>query len=363
MKAIKAALKNTVLLIVSIFFAFLFLEGLARYIIKAWPFEQPTITYNLTSKDKNLRWRFGPGSGLNSLGLRNREIGRKRANSFRILYLGDSLVWSGETSSGALYTQTIESNLNEALGYRNTRIEVINAGIPGYTTYQEVEFLKQYGLDMQPDLVILGFVFNDLYYKYLSKPTKNNILGREPEVQLNRFNTDTRLGAVFARSYVAHRVYYALENILKKLRGYPYFPFEYRTDFCLAWKKHGWKHAKRLIKECKDLLEERKIKLILVMYPMRDQVDDRYLEIDADYVLYPQKRVKEICSAYDIHYFDLTIAIHSNGGIQLYRDYLHFNEKGNDIVAAVITDYLIANWTDQFYDVRLPLVYQNRYYR
>jgi hypothetical protein len=31
-------------------------------------------------------------------------------------------------------------------------IEVINAGIPGYTTYQELEFLKVYGLDMKPDL-------------------------------------------------------------------------------------------------------------------------------------------------------------------------------------------------------------------
>src|SRR5215831_13184093 len=29
--------------------------------------------------------------------------------------------------------------------------EVINAGIPGYTTYQELEFLKIYGLYMEPD--------------------------------------------------------------------------------------------------------------------------------------------------------------------------------------------------------------------
>ncbi len=50
--------------------------------------------------------------------------------------------------------------------------EIVNAGIPGYTTYQELEFLKIYGLEMNPDMVILGFVFNDVYYKYLHKPEK-----------------------------------------------------------------------------------------------------------------------------------------------------------------------------------------------
>jgi hypothetical protein len=44
---------------------------------------------------------------------------------------------------------------------------MINAGIPGYTTYQEFEFLKIYGLDMEPDVVVLGLVFNDGYDKYL----------------------------------------------------------------------------------------------------------------------------------------------------------------------------------------------------
>jgi hypothetical protein len=34
-------------------------------------------------------------------------------------------------------------------------LEVINAGIPGYTTYQEFEFLKIYALDMEPDVVVL----------------------------------------------------------------------------------------------------------------------------------------------------------------------------------------------------------------
>ena len=122
---------------------------------------------------KPLRWKYSHAEGRNSLGLRNREVGQKK-DQFRILFLGDSLVFDSETTSGLLYTQVVEERLNkENKGKRE--IEIINAGIPGYTTYQELEFLKVHGLDMNPDLVILGFVFNDLYYKYLHRPTKKKV--------------------------------------------------------------------------------------------------------------------------------------------------------------------------------------------
>ena len=65
----------------------------------------------MTSRDATLRWRFSPTKGRNSLGLRNREVGPKQPGSCRILVLGDSLVWSGETSSGKLYTEVVESRL------------------------------------------------------------------------------------------------------------------------------------------------------------------------------------------------------------------------------------------------------------
>ena len=66
-------------------------------------------------------------------------------------------------------------------------IEVINAGIPGYTTYQELEFLKIYGLQMEPDLVVLGFVFNDLYYKHLCRPKEDQLLAFDPLSARYRF--------------------------------------------------------------------------------------------------------------------------------------------------------------------------------
>ena len=335
---------NLLLLLTTISFVFFIGELLARFRIKAWPFEsEAVILPHLTTKDKNLRWRFSSSKGLNSLGLRNAEIDKKEDHQFRILYLGDSMVWTGETSSKKLYTEVIENNLNKKMKSVNKQFEIINAGIPGYTTYQELEFLKVYGLDMQPNFVILGFVFNDVYYKYLHKPTQKKLLGREPEIQLHRFNTHSFPGFLFARSHLAHRVYYALEVMYKKIRKYPYFPFEDRTDFYLAWKEYGWNATKALIGEMNELLREKNIPIIVVIYPITNQVDEKYMMIDKDYALYPQKRIKQICKYYHIPFLDLQASIYKNGGTELYQDFLHMNNKGNDIIAEVVTQFLINN--------------------
>src|SRR5687768_4858701 len=131
-------------------------ELLLRIEANAWPFElDPLPMPYLTKKDEKLGWRMPPGGKNNSLGLKNREIGAKLPGTCRILFLGDSLLYFGETRSGRTYVEELE----ETLG---VRYEAINAGVPGYTTYQEVEFRETYGYDFQPDVVFLAFVLNDL---------------------------------------------------------------------------------------------------------------------------------------------------------------------------------------------------------
>ena len=294
----------------------------------------------LTPKDATLGWRFSGKDGRNSLGLRNREVGAKNPQDFRILFLEDSLIWSGDTSKGKLYTEVIESSLSQALRRPATRVEVINAGIPGYTTYQELEFLKLYGLDMQPDLVVLGFVFNDLYYPYLHKPTAGRMLDREPSILLHRFDTRTFPGRLFARSYLAHRVVFEGRRGLRELTGYPFFRFERSDDFYLAWTPYGWDTTTPLLREMRDLLARHGRKLAIVVFPVVDQVDDAYRALDLDHVLYPQRRIGGICAALAVACLDLTESLHAAGGKGLYRDYLHLNKKGNDVVAAEITRFL-----------------------
>lgn len=335
-------IKKFVLLGFSICFMVLSGELLVRYMIPAWPFQTAIyIPDYLTARDIPLRWRYSSSAGRNSLGLRNREVGPKKPGTSRILFIGDSLVWSGETSSGELYTKVLEQRLN-ARSVRNVNsFEVINAGIPGYTTYQELEFLKIYGLDMEPDLVILGFVFNDVYYKYLHKPTSQKMLGREPTAHLYHFNPDTFPGHLFARSHLAHQFVSMSETLWKRILGRPVFPFERRGDFYLAWKHYGWDHARALIREMHSLLNQKGVSLVVLVFPISDQVSDEFRKLDQAYVLYPQRKIREICEEYAIPMLDLTEAIYMEGGITLFRDYLHLNGQGNDVVANELQKYVV----------------------
>jgi lysophospholipase L1-like esterase len=333
--------KKIALLLSSVCFALLSGELAIRYLLRAKPFERAAyVPSYLTARDLPLRWRYSRSDGRNSLGLRNRELGPKKTGTYRIVFLGDSMIYLGETSSGELYTQVLERRLNSRFASGLNSFEVINAGVPGYTTYQELEFLKIYGIDMKPDLVVLGFVFNDLYDKYIHALTNENLLGREPTTHLHRFNTYAFPGNVFARSYLAHEVVRGSEMIWKKLRRRPMFPFEQNGDFYLAWKDYGWIQVRRLIGEMQTLLTKRGVSLAIVVFPMRDQVNDQYRKIDEAYVLYPQGKIRKISDEYAIPLLDLTEPIYRNGARTLFQDIVHLNAKGNDVLTDELEKYL-----------------------
>lgn len=218
---------------------------------------------------------------------------------------------------------------------------MINAGIPGYTTYQELEFLKIYGLEMAPDLVILGFVFNDVYYKYLHRPTNPELLGREPSTHLSHFNPDVFPGALFARSHLAHQLVRMGAVIWKQILGQPVFPFERRGDVHLAWKSYGWAHTRALLGEMRTMLREQGVALVVLVFPTVDQVDLQYRLLDEAYVLYPQRQIRAICEDHGIPLLDLTEALYQEGGTTLFRDQLHLNAQGNDIVTNALEKYLV----------------------
>jgi lysophospholipase L1-like esterase len=127
----------------------------------------------------------------------------------------------------------------------------------------------------------------------------------------------------------------------KRLRGRPIFAFDQRVDFYLAWKDHGWANAHRLIGEMYGMLASRGVPLYIVVFPVVDQVDERYRRLDADYVLSPQRRIRRISDEYEIPLIDLTEPLRARGGPRLFRDYVHLNGEGNDIVADQLEAFLV----------------------
>jgi lysophospholipase L1-like esterase len=97
----------------------------------------------------------------NSLGLRSPEISLVHpAHSLRIVVIGaSSVMGAAERDNEHTFPAQLERLLREAMPH--TRIDVVNAGIAGYSLADERAMLERRIAPLRPDLVILYTGFND----------------------------------------------------------------------------------------------------------------------------------------------------------------------------------------------------------
>jgi len=95
-------------------------------------------------------------ASTNAMGLRNAAVGPK-AGRLRILAIGDSTTFGDWVNNDEAWPQRLQALLDPS----GETIEVINAGVPGYSAYQGLQFLKEDGLALEPDVVIASFGIND----------------------------------------------------------------------------------------------------------------------------------------------------------------------------------------------------------
>jgi lysophospholipase L1-like esterase len=132
------------------------------------PFVEPKTT--LYTADRELGWKLVPGARdeyggvrieVNSRGLRGPELGdAKPAGSVRILWLGDSVTFGyGVEPVESVFPFRVAALLSERLG---RPLETVDSGVGGYAPWQELAWLEREGWRYAPDLVVVGFVLNDL---------------------------------------------------------------------------------------------------------------------------------------------------------------------------------------------------------
>lgn len=101
-----------------------------------------------------------PNISINSDGFRGREYPAiKPPNTFRIIMLGDSETFSFMLPENDTLPIQLENLLNKEPS--SWHCEVLNFGVEGYNTFQELEQLKTKGLKYNPDMIILNYVLND----------------------------------------------------------------------------------------------------------------------------------------------------------------------------------------------------------
>ena len=98
---------------------------------------------------------------INSAGMRDREYALEKAtNVYRIVGLGDSVMFGWGVGEEECYLSLLEERLN-ALPPPHPVFEVMNFAVPGYNTAMEVAQLAHTAIRYKPDLAILHFVKND----------------------------------------------------------------------------------------------------------------------------------------------------------------------------------------------------------
>lgn len=170
--------QKIILSIVSVIAFFIFIEiiisllnikfELYRYMKFEEHFQiDPHLSNGIFLKDRHVFWKNTPNNnelGVNSLGFRDiSEISiHKDKNIFRIICIGDSVTYGVPHRINRpqdTFPKVLEGLLNNQVGIK--RFEVINAAVPGYSSYQGLQYLKHYLLKFRPDLVIVQFGIND----------------------------------------------------------------------------------------------------------------------------------------------------------------------------------------------------------
>lgn len=99
---------------------------------------------------------------INSAGLRDREHSRtKPENTIRIAVLGDSFAEAFQVSVEQAFWMVMEQKLKTCAAFSGKQIEVLNFGVSGYGTAQELLTLREKVWDYSPDIVLLTLTTNN----------------------------------------------------------------------------------------------------------------------------------------------------------------------------------------------------------
>lgn len=337
---------------------------------------------------------------INSDGLRDREHSKtKPGDTVRIAVLGDSFTEAMHVPMEQTFWSLLERQLQECNTFPGKKVEVINFGVSGYGTAQELLTLRQQVWDYSPDLVVLAFTtYNDIY-------DNSRALSRTEEVPYFVYRDgELTYDASFRDSATYHqrdsklnRLGRWIHNSLRVVQLVHYMQFVAKLKLT-DWKnkrrlaqnqakssagstptvrnaedigidnmvyveprdenwKEAWRVTEGLIKQISDDVGQRKARFLLVtlsnavqVYPDQD-VRQRFLEhVGADNIFYPNLRLKALAEREQIEFLDLAQTM--QGYADQNKVFLHgfgsdignghWNANGHRVAAELIAQKLCS---------------------
>lgn len=331
-------------------------------------------------------WSYGHGLRLwyttrdfrnwvetNSRGLHEREISYDKPGGLvRILVLGDSFTGALEVPLEAAYPKVLERMLNSSQG--GTRVQVINAGIGGFSTVNEYLLFLHEGQKYRADLVLLAFEFStDIIDNY--PPLASNVTPGAPYAVLENERLEFRRYPVSLRTHIertagrlrlfrlAYRAYATNKSLLNRWAGdllpsaaatsaesvppmYALYQKPLRQEY-----RQAWQVTLALLRRLHDAVREARASLVVVslhqMTPeMLREALDRYpefrsLEWDLDQ---PDRLLREALARGGVPYLSLSptfrqVALRTGATLEFPHDH-HWTADGHRLAATEIARFL-----------------------
>ena len=271
----------------------------------------------------------------NSLGFRGREVAvAKPSGTFRIVGVGDSVTWGVGLRDEDTFLRVLERTLNDGSNHASS-FEAINAGVAGYSTYQELQTLRRDGLRLSPDVVLVGFVHNDFYpsedpfhnVQALHQPQRQDVGEREyapapagPRLAMLDF---ARAEAMLLRERWRRDRLRVPEYAGDVLAMEPSSEFE---KGALAVMEEQFREFKRLA----DLHRFRLTVLIFPIYPAAKSLSSSP---------FPQNWLRAFLASEGIDYIDLFDPLRRHPD-DVFLDWRHFTPEGNRVIADEVLRHL-----------------------
>ena len=250
----------------------------------------------------------------------------KNQEAYKIFILGDSTTrLKPEPDDRCIYYPCqLEALLKKSVPYKN--FIVGNFGIPGYSTAQEVEFLEKRLLKFHPDLVIVGYCFND-------KEVKHRIIKKGEHYYTTNLRSDTPYCPFLPFSenvYIYSDVYKALDYCIVNMCR--------KFDYKINYADIGAHQSMTALKRLKYLSDKYKFRLVFILLP------DFLKSSDKEKVW-----IKNALKETGIDFIDVSgiLENYKDKNIRIAPDdRFHFNEVGHGLVSGILEEFIekkIAN--------------------
>jgi hypothetical protein len=310
----------------------------------------------------------------NAFGLRGPAMPDGRTPGVRrVVALGDSFTFGAAVEAEEAWPAQLERGLNR--GRPASRWQVVNAGIPGHGTGQQLLLYRMLEDRVRPDVVVLGLtVVNDILDNlcieeasytpkrgapcftldgdrlHLIAPAAAGDAGaaaRRPRLRI----TDFLVGQA-RRLTVWNPELLALAGWGGLTVDLPYVPATVASWYDARYAEPGWRLTQRLLLELREHLTAQRVPLIVLVIPAALQVDTglqsalrtlghRHASVRAflDEPARPQRLVREFCRAAALDCIDAlpAVAARERGGARTYYAIdNHWTPAGHAVAAELV---------------------------